>query len=64
MRRAPGIQRHPIRAPLRPSRFRIAHPHTKAIPSLKHSDLAYIPVPCRIDGFRHLRPKNDLRVTE
>jgi hypothetical protein len=43
-RRAPGIPVNPVRAPLRQMRVWNALPHTKAIPSLKHSVLAYIPV--------------------
>ncbi len=50
---------NPIRAPLRLQRICIciALPHTKAVPLLKHSLLAYIPVPCRIGELRLLRLK-------
>jgi hypothetical protein len=41
-----GIPPQPVRAPLRQKRYFIALPHTKAVPSVKHSDLAYIPVLC------------------
>jgi hypothetical protein len=34
-----------IRAPLQQEQMHIAFAHTKAIPFLKHSALAYIPVP-------------------
>jgi hypothetical protein len=41
--RVTGIALNRIRAPLRQQRINVVLPHAKAIPSLRHSVLAYIP---------------------
>ena len=61
-----GIPLNPVRAPLRQKRMVIALAHTKAIPSLKHSVLAYIPSTLlhQAASFADRSNKDDLRVTE